>query len=170
MTLDLERFRFFENSTIGKLAINGEFYCYTLENQFRWDGIKIQGQNSIPFGKYRVIVNRSQRHNKYLPLLIKVPGFDDVRIRRGTFSHESEGDILLGLHWKKDLVAISAPLEIDLTRRLNLINDKESIIINIRNVLPPEEYGNTLLVKDKIESKLENFKNNTLKDYFIIRQ
>jgi hypothetical protein len=145
MTLDLERFRFFENSTIGKLAIDGEFYCYTLENVYRWDGVKVQGQNCIPFGKYRVTVTNSQRYERYLPLLIKVPGFNDVRIQRGMFARDSEGNILLGLHWKKDLVAISTPLEIDLTLRVQKVLDKEPIVINIRNVLPPESYTNTLL-------------------------
>jgi hypothetical protein len=80
--------------TLGKLYINGDFFCYTCEDAVR--DVKIAGETAIPAGKYKVIINFSNRFKKFLPLLLDVPGFSGIRIHAGNTKADTEGCILIG--------------------------------------------------------------------------
>ena len=82
--------------TIGELFINGNHACYTLEDVVRPDGEKIHGETAIPAGTYTVIINRSIRFGRDLPLLLDVPNFSGVRIHPGNTAEDTEGCLLLG--------------------------------------------------------------------------
>ncbi len=82
------------NSTLGKLYIDGVFECYTLEDIVR--KTKIAGETAINAGKYKIIINMSNRFKKMLPLLLDVPGFEGVRIHPGNTAQDTEGCILVG--------------------------------------------------------------------------
>lgn len=107
MELKLEREASASGATIGKLSIDGQFECYTLEDQVRElrhdDGAlidpaswKIAGETAIPSGTYAVIVDYSTRFKKLMPHIIGVPGFSGVRIHSGNTAADTEGCILLG--------------------------------------------------------------------------
>ncbi len=68
--LMLIRYVYSDNSTIGKLYINGEYFCDTLEDKTR--DIKVYGETAIPEGTYKVIINMSNRFKVLMPLLIAV--------------------------------------------------------------------------------------------------
>jgi hypothetical protein len=97
-----------EGVTLGHLLIKGDFQWWTLENEVRPLGIKITGQTAIPAGRYRVIINRSERFsakasaqagkpvNVFLPLLLDVPMFTGVRIHAGNYAVDTDGCILAG--------------------------------------------------------------------------
>jgi hypothetical protein len=82
--------------TIGRLFINGENTCFTLEDVVRPDGVKIYGETAIPEGTYKVIVNYSNRFQTLMPLLLDVPGFSGIRIHKGNTDKDTHGCILLG--------------------------------------------------------------------------
>jgi hypothetical protein len=84
--------------TLGRLFVDGAFVCFTCEDVERPDGDKIHGQTAIPRGRYGVIVTRSARFGRDLPLLVNVPGFVGVRIHPGNTAADTEGCILPGLH------------------------------------------------------------------------
>ena len=94
MELKLIRETFTEDSTIGKLFINGEFHCFTLEDKVR--EVKIKSITAIPKGRYEVAITFSNRFQELMPLLINVPNFEGVRIHWGNYSKDTDGCILVG--------------------------------------------------------------------------
>lgn len=96
MILELKRLYFKETYTIGKLFVDGDFLCDTLEDKHRPDGIKIYGETCIPEGTYRVILNYSNRFKKIMPLLLNVHSFEGIRIHSGNTDKDTSGCILVG--------------------------------------------------------------------------
>jgi len=80
--------------TIGKLYIDGEYFCDTLEDVVRPE--KIKNETAIPAGTYDVILNMSNRFKKILPLLLRVPNYEGVRIHSGNTKEDTSGCILVG--------------------------------------------------------------------------
>lgn len=90
--------------TIGKLYIDGAYFCDTLEDTVRPKGEKVYGKTAIPSGMYRVKKTMSPRFKKVLPEVLEVEGFSGVRIHAGNTAKDTEGCILLGLNKVKGSV------------------------------------------------------------------
>lgn len=86
------------NYTIGRLSIEDEYFCDTLEPTEREGGVKIMGKTAIPKGVYRIIITYSPRMKKKAPLLLNVPNFEGVRIHAGNTYNDTEGCILCGFN------------------------------------------------------------------------
>lgn len=99
MRIEIVRREFTEFSTIGDMLIDGEFFCYTLEDVVR--EVKIPQETAIPYGHYEVITNYSNRFKRVMPLILNVPGFSGVRIHNGNTSADTEGCPLVG--YTKDI-------------------------------------------------------------------
>lgn len=102
MKIEIKRNKSIAGTTIGRLYIDGKFECYTLEDQVRPAGEKVYGKTAIPAGTYKVIINRSNRFKRNLPLLLNVPNFEGVRIHPGNSKENTEGCILPGLSVRAD--------------------------------------------------------------------
>ena len=94
MQINIKRKIRTNNSTIGELFVDGVFECYTLEDVER--DVKIPAETAIAKGTYKVVVTPSNRFKRDLPLLLKVPNFEGVRIHSGNNNHNTEGCILVG--------------------------------------------------------------------------
>lgn len=129
MILQLKRKIFTDDSTIGELSIDGVFVCYTLEDKVR--DKKIQNVTAIPYGKYEVIINFSNRFKQYMPLLLKVPGYAGIRIHSGNKSTHTEGCILVGSSKSLNFIGNSRATYRSLFARMKLVEKKEKIFINI---------------------------------------
>lgn len=107
MTLDYKLHRIFHTDTytIGKIFENGIYITDCIEDVER--DIKIQDKTAIPKGKYKVIVNQSNRFKRLLPLLIDVPGFEGIRIHNGKDETSSSGCIIVGKNTIKGQVTES---------------------------------------------------------------
>ena len=90
--------------TIGKLYIDNQYFCDTLEDTVRKDGEKVYGKTAIPSGMYRVKKTYSPRFKKVLPEILEVPNFSGVRIHAGNTASDSCGCVLLGLNKTKGAV------------------------------------------------------------------
>lgn len=109
--------------TIGKLYIDGAYFCDTLEDTVRAE--KIAGKTAIPAGKYKVKKTMSPRFKTVLPEILNVPNFTGVRIHSGNTAKDTDGCLLLGLNKAKGAVLCSknamaffmdrTPNEFDLT-------------------------------------------------------
>ncbi len=105
MELKLKRIALRPTYTIGKLYIDGEYFCDTLEDTVRdldKDGKfdngekKVYGETAIPYGTYEVKWTYSNRFKKYTPQLMNVPSFEGIRIHAGNTAADSLGCILVG--------------------------------------------------------------------------
>lgn len=105
MKIEVKRFEFGTNYTIGKMSIDGQYLCFTLEDKVREvqgepvESWKAKGQTAIPTGTYSVTINFSERFDRNMPLVLNVPGFDGIRIHPGNTDQDTEGCILLGTSW-----------------------------------------------------------------------
>ena len=120
--------------TIGRLEDeNGKKISDTLEptwRDYKGGELKIPKKSAIPEGTYRVVVTKSQRFQKYLPLLVGVPGFEGVRIHAGNTSRDTEGCILVGQNLQVGKVLWS---RITLERLMRLIENEKVIYLTIKN-------------------------------------
>lgn len=107
MNIKLLRQHSNEVCTIGTLSVDcDDFTCFTLEDKDRHlsqtdsleaiKQLKVYGKTAIPYGTYEVAVTFSNRFQKFLPLLINVPGFEGIRIHTGNTEADSLGCILVG--------------------------------------------------------------------------
>lgn len=112
MELSIIRKEFTELSTIGDFLINGIRYYYSLEDKDRqrqpdgsilpWTrGLKIYGETAIPYGRYEVITNYSNRFKRVMPLLLNVPDYEGIRIHAGNTDANTYGCLLVG-YTKRD--------------------------------------------------------------------
>jgi hypothetical protein len=104
MKLNLERRWLTENSTIGVLDIDGEFFCYTLEDKMREPGVKVPGETCIPEGTYPVILSWSPNHGRIMPRLLNVPNFTGILIHKGNTNVDTKGCILVGRKYGVDQI------------------------------------------------------------------
>ena len=120
--------------TIGRLEDeNGMKISDTLEptwRNYKGGELKIPKKSAIPEGSYHVVVTKSQRFGKYLPLLVGVPGFEGVRIHAGNTSRDTEGCILVGQNLQVGKVLWS---RITLEKLMKLIENEKEIYLTIKN-------------------------------------
>lgn len=120
MNITVKRFEFGSTYTIGKMYIDGEYFCFTLEDKERQvDGQevsewKIPGQTAIPTGTYSVTVDMSNRFKRLMPHIMNVPGFEGIRIHSGNTDADTEGCILLGQHWNGAGTILNSRIAFDL--------------------------------------------------------
>lgn len=128
--------------TIGKLYINDQYFCDTLEDTDR--GLtqsmteqqivskKVYGETAIPTGTYRIIISYSNKFKKQMPLLLNVPGFAGIRIHSGNTEKDSLGCILVGKNKAIGKVLESRDTYSKLFSILQEANKKETIKITIK--------------------------------------
>lgn len=111
--MKLVRTEFKDTQTVGKLYLNGVYFCDTLEDKNRdlnkngiFDGgeKKVYSETCIPFGQYKVIINQSPRFKRLMPRLLNVPHFDGILIHNGVTEKNSAGCILVGSYDGQKLV------------------------------------------------------------------
>lgn len=136
MKLTLKRIALRPTYTIGRLYIDGEYFCDTCEDKVRdtnKNGVfyekKVYGETAIPYGTYTIILSMSNRFKRVLPLLLDVPYFEGVRIHSGNTAKDSLGCILVGENKQVGKVLNSRKTENRLMQILNATNEDIEIEI-----------------------------------------
>jgi len=143
MELLLNRDIFSENSTTGKLSVDGKFECFTLEDKDRSlttamplaeiTEKKVYGKTAIPKGRYKVIITHSEHFGRDLPLLVNVPGYEGVRIHPGNVAADTLGCVLVGQARSVDTVLNSRSAFAPLGEKIaNALHNNENIFITIQ--------------------------------------
>ena len=105
MKLTLKRIALRPTYTIGRLYVDGNYFCDTLEDTVRdlnKDGKfdngekKVYAKTAIPYGTYEIKWTYSPRFKNYTPQLMNVPSFEGIRIHAGNTSADTEGCLILG--------------------------------------------------------------------------
>lgn len=114
MEITVKRIAIRSGYTIGRLSVNNQYFCDTLEDRDRGltsamsrldiARIKVKGQTAIPTGRYRIIFTYSPKFRRKMPLLLDVPGFDAIRFHYGNTAADSEGCLLVGENKRKGMV------------------------------------------------------------------
>ena len=132
-TLTLTRIAKRADYTIGRLEDeNGVKICDTLEPKYRdYKGgeLKVPRKSAVPEGTYPVVVTKSKKFGKYLPLLVGGPGFEGVRIHSGNTVNDTEGCILVGQNLIKGKVLLS---RLTLEKLMRLIENEKRIFLTIK--------------------------------------
>ena len=88
-----------EKYTIGRMYINGNYVCDTLEDVVRDLGKngegKIYGETAIPAGIYKVVRHYTPKFGNCLWIL-EVPHFKEILIHSGNTAKDTKGCILVG--------------------------------------------------------------------------
>lgn len=142
MEILLQRVAKKDKYTIGKLYINDQYFCDTLEDTDRGltqsmteqqiKSKKVYGETAIPIGTYRIIISYSNRFKKQMPLLLNVPGFSGIRIHTGNTEKDSLGCILVGKNKAVGKVLESRDTYSKLFSILQKADKKETIKITIK--------------------------------------
>mgnify|MGYP003132074354 FL=1 len=132
INLLLIRDTFTEESTVGRLFINGELFCDTLENPWKNNQRNI---SCIPDGEYdvRLRLPRESASRDYIHLLVKeVPNRDWILFHRGNTAKDTSGCILVGQGSKHNAVQNSR-LAMDLLIKEIINLGGENIKLIIKN-------------------------------------
>jgi hypothetical protein len=142
MKLELIRNTRSSESTIGDLLIDGQFFCYVLEDFDR--GLtssmslaeitqkKVYAKTAIPKGTYKVVITFSPRFKQYMPLLLNVKGFQGIRIHSGNTAAHTEGCLIVGMTKSTNFVGQSKIAYSRLMAKLKKVEKTEEIIIEIK--------------------------------------
>jgi len=125
---------------IGKLYIDGKWFCDTIEDTDR--GLcdemsekeilkrKVKGETAIPTGIYQVLITYSPKYKKQMPLINNVKGYSGIRIHSGNTSKDTEGCLIVGKNKEVGKVLESRITYNALFKKLIQTNSK--IIIDIQ--------------------------------------
>ena len=150
MEIELRRIARRETYTIGRLYIDGAYFCDTIEDKDRGlrqdlplsvnKARKRAGVTAIPTGRYRVTLGvQSPKYkdrkeykfcNGYLPRLLNVPAFDGILIHIGNTAEDSAGCILVGRNTQVGKVLKSTVTFWELYSRLQ--DAKDDIYITVK--------------------------------------
>lgn len=151
MKLTLRRIAKKSKYTIGRLYIDGDYFCDTIEDKDRGltsdmteteiKKIKVKNETAIPTGTYKVTLNvispRFSKKQFYLdnanggrvPRLLNVKGFDGILIHYGSDQDSSSGCVIVGQNKVVGKVINSKDTFIKLYKKL--LTAKNGITIEI---------------------------------------
>ena len=121
MIVKLLRFSSQENSTLGLLFIDGNFQCFTIEDEFRT--VKVKSETRIPEGIYELGIRaeggfherykqRFRGVHKGMIEVMNVPNFKYILLHIGNWADpDSDGCILLGNSSKQNVTGDGMVIE-----------------------------------------------------------
>lgn len=130
MKIEVRRHYFSENYTIGKLYIDGGYFCDTLE-----PSTTAKEHPAVKIGIYSLVIAWSPKFGSYMPR-IEVPNRSGILFHVGNYPHDTKGCVLLGLNTIKGSVTASRASFIGFFQLiLDYISKyKNAIVVEFKNV------------------------------------
>ena len=125
--------------TDGDLYVDNNWFCHVVEDKVRgplgkiWSKLfKIKHETAIPYGRYEVIVNWSNRFKRLLPLILNVPDFEGIRMHNGATAKNSSGCPIISYKRISSGLLLSKPDAMnDLTDVIYKFQQKGKIFITV---------------------------------------
>ena len=133
LKLSIQREIFDDDKTIGKLYVNDQYYCDTLELKYRGDNmkdVKVPGYTAIPQGIYTVVIGHLSTIDRDVPLLQNVPDFSGIYIHTGASTDNTTGCILIG-DYKNNVWSLNSAYVNEIT---DLVRDADETTIKVFNI------------------------------------
>lgn len=136
MKLLVIRSEFYGESTIGKLFVNSNYFCDTLEDTDRkleiYPNNKIKGMTAIARGIYEIEMMYSNHFKKNMPFLKNVKNYLGVMIHPGNTNADTLGCILVGKKVNSNFITDSKNTFLRLMSIIEIaIENNEKITIEI---------------------------------------
>lgn len=106
MEINVRRIARRDTYTIGRMYIDGEYYCDTFEDKDRGltqdmplaeiRRLKVWGETAIPAGHYLVTSAYWAKYRINVPLINDVPGYTGILIHNGRTEQHTTGCIIVG--------------------------------------------------------------------------
>jgi hypothetical protein len=121
MEVKVKRTIFSDKTSIGQFYIEGQYFCFTLEDKTRaQDEPKVYGETAIPYGRYEITFRTTGSiYNEYKirfadigsergTLWIRnIPGFEYVLMHIGNTNADTLGCILVGTQYEENKITNS---------------------------------------------------------------
>jgi len=134
----LHRNTFTETTTTGTLRVNGDLFCFTLEDRKQPKGVKVDGETCIPEGTYYVDVTMSSRFKRLMPMIYNQANgyelikdgisFKGIRLHGGNTHLNSHGCVLVARK-RINSNLIQGTMEAELTKKLVELGGKGFITV-----------------------------------------
>lgn len=108
MDILVDRYLSTNEATLSHVYVNGEFYCFGLEDEFR--AVKIPGETRIPAGSYKITLKtwggfherykvdrRFREYHQGMLWVREVPDFENILIHVGNTEKDTAGCLLVGM-------------------------------------------------------------------------
>lgn len=137
----LVRDKYSEQTTLGKLYIEGKYFGETLEDTVRATGVKVIHHTAIPSGRYQLLVTHSSRfkrdmvlisNQKDLALMNNGIRFTGIRMHGGNTHVNTSGCPLVAKNRIND-TTIQGTLEKPLTAKVKELLKQGEVFITVIN-------------------------------------
>lgn len=128
MQITVSRYLSTNEATLSRIALNSEFICYGLEDE--WRAVKVPGETRTPAGAYKITLRtwggfyeRQKKNRNYRDIagpgtdhpgmlwVRDVPGFEDILIHPGNTDADTAGCLLVGMERDELRMTISRSVE-----------------------------------------------------------
>ena len=113
------RFDYQSNHTKSMIFVDGKFFCFGLEPEYKTANRVLGQRDLIPEGDYKVILSYSPKFRRVLPEILNVPFNSGIRIHKGNFPRDTSGCLLPGTYFLDNTILHSG---VKFDRLYDLIN------------------------------------------------
>ena len=100
--ISVVRFEYQSDHTKSIIFIDGDFFSFGLEPEYKTANRVFGQRDLIPEGVYKVILSYSPKFKRVLPEVLNVPFNSGIRIHPGNYPKDTSGCLLPGSYFVED--------------------------------------------------------------------
>lgn len=158
--LQIDRFDYYPQTTIGRLLINKEYFSYALEDTVRGWGIKVKGHTALPSNysaykkdgiikAFKIAMTQSRKFGREMPIIYNVEAregeqpyilrfggieFKGSRFHGGNDHKDTESCPLVAKNFDSNKIKVWGSMEEELNARICDLMNTGDVYLVIRNL------------------------------------